>query len=225
MSAVACAIAANRAPVINTTSVGANLGRPALVRQEPDWSGLVQHAAAGNQAALAQLYDATSQLVFGLALRILGDRDAAEDIVIEVYAQAWREAKTYDPRRGTPCSWLLTMTRSRAIDLLRARKRDQATDPLEYADDVESATPNPEEASADAERHRFVRGALTSLNKEQREAIELAYFAGLSHTEIAMRLGQPLGTVKTRIRLGMMRLREVLGHLSSPAMAVSEEPT
>jgi RNA polymerase sigma-70 factor, ECF subfamily len=188
-------------------------------------SGLVLHAAAGSQAALAQLYDATSHLVFGLALRILGDRDAAEDIVIEVYAQAWREAKTYDPRRGTPCSWLLTMTRSRAIGLLRARKRDQATDPLESASDVPSGTPNPEEATADTERHCFVRGALNSLSIEQREAIELAYFSGFSHTEIAMQLGQPLGTIKTRIRLGMMRMREVLGHLAPPVMAVSRNNT
>jgi RNA polymerase sigma-70 factor (ECF subfamily) len=173
--------------------------------------------AGGEHAALAELYDATSHLVFGLALRILGDRDAAEDAVIEVYTQAWRDARAYDGGRGTPASWLMTLTRSRAIDLLRGRRRELATDPLESAADVASSLPDPEQANADAERHRFVRDALSSLSREQREPIELAYFGGLSHTEIAMKLGQPLGTIKTRIRLGMMRLREALEHLSPAA--------
>lgn len=223
MSAVVCSLVATSGRVVDTLAVKPDLARPSPARTDSDWSGLVLRAASGSQAALAQFYDASSHLVFGLALRILGDRDAAEDVVIDVYARAWREAKTYDPRRGTPCAWLLTMTRSRAIDLLRIRKRDRATDPLESASHVECGAPTPEEASADAEQHRAVRGALTSLSREQREAIELAYFAGLSHTEIAMQLGQPLGTIKTRIRLGMMRLRELLGHLSEPVMAGSKE--
>lgn len=189
------------------------------LRADPDWIGLIRQASAGDQTALAEFYDLTSHMVFGLALRILGQREAAEDTVIEVYAQAWREAKAYDPQRGTPCSWLLNLTRSRAIDLLRSRNRDRATDPLEAASEVQDGTPDPEEATADAERRRFVRGALGHLTADQREAIELAYFSGLSHTEIAEQLGQPLGTVKTRIRLGMMRMRELLGHLTSPAMA------
>jgi RNA polymerase sigma-70 factor (ECF subfamily) len=182
---------------------------------------MVRRAAAGDQAALAELYDATSHLVFGLALRILGDHGEAEDAVVEVYAQAWRTAHTFDPSRGTPCSWLLTLARSRAIDMLRARKRERATDPIESAGDVQAATPTPEEATGDAERHRFVHRAMAQLSVEQREAIELAYFSGLSHTEIAMQLGQPLGTIKTRIRLGMMRLRESLGHLSGAVTAAS----
>lgn len=185
----------------------------------------MQRAAAGDHAGLAELYDATSHLVFGLALRILGDRNEAEDAVVEVYAQVWRHAHTYDPGRGTPCSWLLTLTRSRAIDMLRSRKRERAIDPIESASDVQADTPNPEDVTADAERHRFVRRALENLSVEQREAIELAYFSGLSHTEIAMQLGQPLGTIKTRIRLGMMRLRELLEHLSAPVMAVSRDNT
>ena len=181
---------------------------------------MMQRTAAGDHAGLAELYDMSSHLVFGLALRILGDRDTAEDAVVEVYAQAWREAKNFDASRGTPCSWLMTLTRSRAIDILRSQKRDRAMDPLESAGDVEASTPGPEAATADAERHRFVRGALNRLSADQREAIELAYFTGLSHSEIAARLGEPLGTVKTRIRLGMIRMREVLGHLATPAWAV-----
>jgi RNA polymerase sigma-70 factor (ECF subfamily) len=223
MLGAACSLVATPNLVVHRRVVKPELARPSPARTDADWSRLVLLTAGGSQAALAQLYDASSHLVFGLALRILGDRDAAEDVVIDVYARAWREAKTYDPQRGTPCAWLLTMTRSRAIDLLRVHKRDRATDPLEFASEVECGAPTPEEASADAERHRVVRSALTSLSREQREPIELAYFAGLSHTEIAMQLGQPLGTIKTRIRLGMMRLRELLGHLSEPVMAGSKE--
>ncbi len=212
-------VAPVRGRVLDTRTVSANASH--ATRAEPDWSGLVRRAAAGDQTGLAELYDATSQLVFALALRILGNRHEAEDVVVEVYTQAWRSAHTYDASRGTPCSWLLTLTRSRAIDMFRSRKRERASDPLEAANDVQSDTPNPEDATADAERHRFVRRAMERLSTEQREAIELAYFSGLSHTEIAMQLGQPLGTIKTRIRLGMMRLRELLGHLSGPVMAVS----
>ncbi len=217
------AVASAKPFMISTAAVSAEADRPEPMQAEPELNDLVQRAAGGNHAALAELYDATSHVVFGLALRILGARDAAEDAVIEVYAQAWREAKGYDPQRGSASAWLLTITRSRSIDILRSRRRDLIVDPLESAGDVSSELPGPEQTSADAERHRYVRGALTRLSTEQREAIELAYFAGLSHTEIAMKLGQPLGTIKTRIRLGMMRLRELLEHLSSPAMAVGKE--
>jgi len=223
MQAVAATVARSRRRVVQAPSVGARPVSSATNRTQPQWSALVHRVAGGDETALAQLYDETSQLVCGLALRILGNRDAAEDVVIEVYAQAWRDAKSYEVGRGSPMSWLLTMTRSRAIDVLRARRRDQATDPIESAAHVHADAPTPEDATADAERHRFVRGALIRLAIEQREAIELAYFAGLSHSEIAMRLGQPLGTVKTRIRLGMTRLRELLGHLTPPT--VTEEAT
>ena len=209
--------------VVGTVPVADSLSRSTAAPREAEWTAFVQQAAAGEHAALANLYDASSHMVFGLALRILGDRDAAEDAVVEVYAQAWKDAKTYDPRRGTAASWLLTLTRSRAIDMLRARRRDQVTDPIESASDVRSATPDPEEATTVAERQRFVRGALSDLSVEQRQAIELAYFSGLSHTEIALKLGQPLGTIKTRIRLGMLRMRELLDHLASPVVVTSKE--
>lgn len=189
----------------------------------PDWNALIQRVVGGDHQALAEIYDASSHLVFGLALRILSDRDAAEDIVIEVYSQAWRTAAAFEPQRGSVCSWLLTLARSRAIDLLRSHKRERATDPLESAGDVEASTPDPESATADAERFRFVRGAIEKLSAEQREVIELAYFTGLSQSEIAARLGQPLGTVKTRVRLAMMHLRDLLGHLTAPPRAALKE--
>jgi len=181
---------------------------------QASWIGFLQRIAGGEHAALAELYDVSSHLVFGLALRILGERDAAEDAVVEVYTQVWRAAKTYDPARGSPSSWLLNLSRSRAIDLRRTRQRQEVTDPLESAGEVASSGPDPEESSATAERDRLVRHALGALSNDQREPIELAFFAGLSHSEIAARLGKPLGTIKTRIRLGMTRLREQLGHLA-----------
>lgn len=176
-----------------------------------DWAALLRRIADGDQSAVAELYDATSNVVFSLALRVLGERASAEDVVIEVYAQVWSQAHAYDPQRGTPLSWLLTLTRSRAIDLLRARQRVRATEPLDAASQALDGAPGPEENSSVTERRRVVSQALASLHEEQRQVIELAYFADLSHAEIAAKLGQPLGTVKTRIRTGLLRLRQLLG--------------
>jgi RNA polymerase sigma-70 factor (ECF subfamily) len=173
---------------------------------------------AGETAAAAEFYDATCHLVFGLALRILRDHAAAEDVAIEVYTQAWNLAPSYDDGRGSASGWLLTLARSRALDALRARRRDPATETLDDVVEPECDRPGPEAVSLAAERHRFVNGALTRLSADKREVIHLAYFAGLSHSQIAARLGQPLGTVKTRIRQGMIQLREILGPLA-PATA------
>jgi len=187
------------------------------VAGERSWSGLVTRAADGDQSAMADLYEASSAMVFGLALRILGDRDAAEDAVVEVYAQAWRDAASFDSERGEASAWLLTITRSRAIDSLRSRRREIAGETIEAASRVAFEGPGPEETSSETQRRKLVRSALATLRPEQREAIELAYFFHFSHSEIASRLGQPLGTIKTRIRLGMIALRDSLGHLESPA--------
>lgn len=184
---------------------------------EPVLSGLMARLAAGDAAAAAEFYDATCHVVLGLALRILRDRAAAEDVMIEVYTQVWSLAPTYDAGRGSPSGWLLTLTRSRALDALRARRRDAATETLDAAADHPCARPGPEATSLAAERRRFVTGALSRLDAGQREAIHLAYFGGLSHSQIAARLGQPLGTVKTRIRQGMIHLRELLGPLGPSA--------
>jgi RNA polymerase sigma-70 factor, ECF subfamily len=189
--------------------------------REVDWAALLQRLVGGDHATLAELYDASSNVVFGLALRILGERSAAEDAMVEVYTQVWAQAKSYDPQRGTPLSWLLTVTRSRAIDLARVRGRNQAAEPIETIENVPSASPGPEETSVVGERRRVVCQALESLSADQRQVIELAYFSGLSHTEIAAKLEQPLGTVKTRIRMGLMRLRELLGPLAPPTAAVN----
>jgi RNA polymerase sigma-70 factor (ECF subfamily) len=174
--------------------------------------------AEGDQSALASLYDGTSRLVFGLVVRILGDQANAEEVLLDVFTQAWRQASLYDNKRGAPLAWLMTIARSRAIDRLRSGKPDQqAKEPLELIGDLTAATENPEEATAISERRTLVRSALGALTPEQREVIELAYYSGLSHSEIAAQLGQPLGTVKTRTRLGMMKLREMLRPLEGQA--------
>ena len=186
----------------------------------PDvWAREVERAAAGDPDALARLYDGTVSLVYGLALRIVRDAGAAEEITEDVYMQVWRQAARYDPERGSVVRWLLTVTRSRAIDRLRAGalQREHLA-PLDAAGDVLDTEPGPEHAATEGERRSLVRAALARLSADQREAIELAYFRGLSHSEIATRLGAPLGTVKTRIRLGMDRLRTSLGeHGAEPA--------
>jgi RNA polymerase sigma-70 factor, ECF subfamily len=184
---------------------------------------LVRRMAAGDQAAMAEFYDQTSALVFGLALRILGDRGAAEDVLTDVFTQVWKQAAAYEPSRGSPSAWLLSMTRSRAIDRRRAWARDQATEPLESDCEASVDAPGPEALSAAAERHRFVHHALTHLSTELREVIELAYFGGLSHSEIASQLRHPLGTVKTRLRTAMFKLRAQLAPLNAPLPARKDE--
>jgi RNA polymerase sigma-70 factor (ECF subfamily) len=167
--------------------------------------------AGGDQSALTELYDSTSRLVFGLVLRVVGDRSTAEEVLLDVYTQVWRQASTYDSKRGAPLAWMMTIARTRGIDRLRSGKYEhQNKDQLDSIGEVSASTASPEEDTVTAERRRLVRAALESLSAEQREVIELAYYSGLSHSEIALKLGQPLGTVKTRTRLGLIKLRDTL---------------
>ena len=182
---------------------------PSMYEQE--WTGLLARIAAGDQPALAELYDASSAKVFGLAMKILGDRTVAEEVTMDVYTQVWRRAATYDAERGTPGSWLMTMAKTRAIDRFRSSYLERGRQvPLDQAAEVPGDAATPEQYSADLERQRLVQEAMASLSAEQRQAIALAYYWGLSQSEIADRLKLQLGTVKTRMRLGMIRLREVL---------------
>lgn len=172
---------------------------------------LIGRVAAGEQSALTAVYDATNRLVFGLILRIVVDRATAEEVSLDVYTQVWRQAANYDTSRGVPLAWIMTIARSRAIDRVRAGRYDQQNkEPLDSIGEVSANSISPEEASVYSERQRLVRTALNTLSPEQREVIELAYYSGLSHSEIALKLGQPLGTVKTRTRLGMIKLRDML---------------
>lgn len=172
----------------------------------PSAESIVRRLVAGEQAALGEFYDLFAGLVNALALRILRDGAAAEDVVQEVFLQAWRQASRFDPTRGTPEAWLCTMARTRALDRLR-RRVSRREDPSEVAP-APTEVPRNEEALA-------VRKAIGTLSEDQRRALELAYYEGLTQTEIASRLGEPLGTIKTRIRTAMIRLREVLGPLPS----------
>jgi RNA polymerase sigma-70 factor (ECF subfamily) len=214
-------VAFKRDEVVKKAAVRESSSPLSSLTREVDWAVLLRRIVNGDQSAVAELYDGTNTLVFGLAFRILGERAAAEDVVVEVYTQVWKQAQTYDAQRGTPLTWLLTVTRSRAIDALRARQRLRNTEPLETATNARADAPDPEEVSSLVERRRVVCHALDSLSAEQRQVIELAYFSDLSHTEIAEKLGQPLGTIKTRIRTGLLRLREVLGSLAPFTAVVS----
>ena len=172
---------------------------------------VVAAIAQGQEASLGALYDATSPRVFGLALRIARDRSAAEEATVDVFAQVWRQARRYDPSKGTVISWLLNLTRSRAIDLYRSRSRQDERSAALAADfDLADPAPDPEDASVDNERARIVREAMQSLPREQRQTLEAIYFGGLSHTQAAAALAQPLGTVKTRARMGLAALRSAL---------------
>jgi RNA polymerase sigma-70 factor, ECF subfamily len=182
--------------------------------RDQDLISLVELVATGDQSALATLYDATNRLIYSLILRVLGDVSSAEEVLIDVYTQVWRQAASYDANRGAPLAWMATIARSRAIDRLRSGWQDQRRkESLDILGDAPTSAASPEEMAAISERQSLVREALNLLTPEQREVIELAYYSGLSHSEIAEKLSQPLGTVKTRTRLGMMKLREALAPL------------
>jgi RNA polymerase sigma-70 factor (ECF subfamily) len=175
---------------------------------------LLASIVKGDEQAFSQLYDHSSTLLYTLAFRILGNQEEADELLQDVYLEVWRKVARYDIGRGTPIAWLITLTRSRAIDRVRARtvRGRNATMPLDdvVASRVADLGPSPYETQADQELRIAVGTAITSLPAAQQQAIELAYYEGLSHNEIAARLNQPLGTVKTRIKLGMSKLRDSL---------------
>jgi RNA polymerase sigma-70 factor (ECF subfamily) len=179
--------------------------------QDQEWARLIARTAQGDQAALAAFYDRTSPQVFGFIYKILNNRETAEEVTLDVYTQVWRQAHTYDPTRGAPGAWLMMLARTRAIDRFRAGAAEHGR--IESLDAVElflSDDDTPEQDVENQERRRYVQQALSALTAEQRQAIALAYFYGLSQSEIAEKLQLPLGTVKTRMRLGMIKLREAL---------------
>ncbi len=168
-------------------------------------------AAAGDERALTALYDATSAQVYGWVLRILRDEWAAEEVTLEVFTQVWRKADRYDPTRGSVRVWILALARNRAIDRFRAvKRRARREDSLKAALELADGAADPESAIRSSRLARLVGLALESLPTEQRRAIEAAFWGGLTHTEVSEALGEPLGTVKTRIRSGLNTLRRVL---------------
>lgn len=177
---------------------------------------LIGLTAGGDERAIAALYDRYGGVLFAVAYRIVGQRADAEEVVIEAFAQVWREASRFEPTRGSVAGWLTMIARSRALDMVRARARREritasaAADRPGVSPAMSEWRPDALTALDDAERRARIREALQTLSPPQRQAIELAYFEGLSQSEIADRLQQPLGTVKTRVRLGMQKLRECL---------------
>lgn len=177
---------------------------------------LARALGRGEEGALAELYDRYGRAVYNLALRITRDAGTAEEISLDSFLQIWRQAARFDAHHGTLPSWLFTIARSRAIDRVRAAgasKRMQTEDftPVNVAHE-------PDEAAALAERRRLVRQAMHTLSPTQRAALELAYYEGLSHSQIAERLGEPLGTIKTRIRQAMTVLRRALEPILSTSL-------
>jgi RNA polymerase sigma-70 factor (ECF subfamily) len=167
----------------------------------------------GEERALTELYDRYAGAVYHLALRITRDTGAAEEISLDAFLQVWRQAERFDADQGTLQTWLFTIVRSRAIDRVRAAGAAKRTEPDHHESRAEVT--RPDEMAELSERRRLVREAMRGLSPPQRAALELAYYEGLSHSQIATRLGEPLGTVKTRIRQAMKVVRDMLSPVLS----------
>ena len=185
-------------------------GTAAVVTSED----LLGRVARGDQQAFAELYDRTSSRVFGLVKRLLRDHAQSEEVTQEIFLEIWQTATRYEPARGGAMSWMLTMTHRRAVDRVRAsqssRDRDTRIGIRDFAPEFDSVAENVE-IQIESER---VKEAMTRLTELQRQAVSLAYFGGYSHREVSQMLKVPIGTVKTRLRDGMIRLRDELGVVS-----------
>ena len=204
------AAAALKAALLGTASTDNRdvFAKPVRGERELVWKEYVRRIAHEDHSALSALLQETSPLVFATALRVLSFRADAEEVTTDVYHRIWRTAESYDPQRGSVDAWLVSIARSRAIDRLRTRAtRDRS----ETALSVEcSSGINPENSAAAAQTRTQLQHALHALPPQQQRAIELAYFSGLTMTEIAEQLGHPIGSVKTRIRMGLIKLRRLL---------------
>ncbi|MFM9090773.1 MAG: sigma-70 family RNA polymerase sigma factor [Verrucomicrobiota bacterium] len=171
--------------------------------------------AEGDREAFARLYDRFSGPLYGAALHILQDAAEAQDIVHDAFITLWEKASSFERSRGSACSWAVTLVRNRAIDRIRMRRRraellaESVPEDLGYG--TEGGAPSADVAAVQGDNARLVRAAIADLPAEQRRALELAFFGGLTQEEIARRLQEPLGTIKARIRRGLLKLREALG--------------
>ena len=172
---------------------------------------LIQRVANQDRDAFSQLYDRFSSLVFALAMRMLRVRSDAEDLLQEVFVQIWRQAQSYSVQRGSPEAWIINIARSRAIDKIRSIRRMEKSFVLTDDPARAESSENVESSAAESEARMAMNSALANLPETQRKVLELAYFDGLTQTEIANRLAEPLGTIKTRMRSGIQRLRDMLG--------------
>lgn len=176
----------------------------------PD-SALIAKMTAGDESALSTVYDRYSSVLFGMLMRVLNDRQAAEEVLQDVFLQLWRDPGRFDASRGSLPGWLITIGRNRAISRLRGRRDREVLE--EEEGDFAGTFASPQNIEEEAQRAQLARSVAASLDKlppEQRQAIELAYFEGMTQSEIAARTGTPLGTVKTRVRTAMQTLRQIL---------------
>ncbi len=176
---------------------------------EEDWATLIKSIAAGDQLALHALYEMAHRLVFTLNMRITANRETAEELTIDVFHDIWRRASAYDAANGTVLGWIMNQARSRAIDRLRFESRRKRTDGGDMPPLADVAA-DPHDALELREQGESLRAALAALTPDERQAIETTFFAGLTHAEAAVRLDLPLGTIKTRIRSGLHKLRQRL---------------
>jgi len=185
-------------------------GKTKAVTPEKDWVGLVHAIAAGEQAALHALYERSHRAVYTLIVRITANRETAEEVTLDVFHDVWRRASRYDTADGTVLGWIMNQARSRAIDRVRFEQRKKRTN----GDASDPMARDPARAGHEAVEFRqqaeALRGALTLLSADERQAIEAAFFGELTHAEAALQLGHPLGTVKTRIRSGLHKLRQAM---------------
>jgi RNA polymerase sigma-70 factor, ECF subfamily len=177
---------------------------------EAQWVGIVQSIAAGDQLALHALYEQTGRIVFTLIVRIVNDRATAEELTVDVFHDVWRRAATYDAADGPVIGWIMNQARSRAIDRLRFEQRKKRSPTLPDSPPAAALDRSPEQASDVRDQARLVREALSVLTPGERQAIETAFFSELTYSEAAARLNEPLGTIKTRIRSGLAKLRRAL---------------
>jgi RNA polymerase sigma-70 factor (ECF subfamily) len=178
---------------------------------EDEWLGLVRAVAGGDQRALHSLYEQTHRIVFTLIVRITMNRETAEEVTLDVFYDVWRKASAYDPANGSVVGWIMNQARSRAIDRLRFDQRKKRVNTYPHSLGPTTDMVDPQQACLFEEQGRLLRNALEVLAPEERKAIESAFFSELTYEEAAKKLNQPLGTVKTRIRSGLGKLREALG--------------
>jgi RNA polymerase sigma-70 factor (ECF subfamily) len=183
--------------------------KPKSLVPESEWVGLVRAIATGDQRALHTLYSQAHRIVFTLIMRITSNRETAEELTLDVFHDVWRRASTYDPAGGSVVGWIMNQARSRAIDRVRFDHRKKRVNPTD-APMPATIERGPQEAFDAEEQGRLLRSALQTLTPDERQAIETAFFSELTYDQVATRLNQPLGTVKTRIRSALGKLRQAL---------------
>lgn len=186
-------------------------GEPSPAGAGASLATLLQRCARGDEESFAEVYDLTARRVHGLVLRVVRDPAQAEEVTQEVYLQAWRAAASYDETKGSALSWLMTLAHRRAVDRVRAAEAASRQDTTYHQRSQTVPHDTTSEAAESSIEARRVRAALAELTTVQREALELAYFGGYTHTEVATMLDLPVGTAKTRIRDGLIRLRDAMG--------------